>query len=101
MDPIQKYEDLPVVADLAELFRALADSSRVRILLILLEGEQNITALAEMIGISEPAISHHMRSLRHLHIVSWRRKGREVFYCLADDHVTDLLVRGWEHINHG
>lgn len=101
MDATPKYEDLSVVADLADLFRALADTSRVRILLILLQGEQNITALAEMIGISEPAISHHMRSLRHLHIVRWRRQGREVYYCLDDEHVADLLVRGWEHVNHG
>jgi DNA-binding transcriptional ArsR family regulator len=86
--------------NLAEIFRALSDPSRVRILSILLEQEQNVNTLAEAVGISESAVSHHLRGLRQLHIVRARRQGREVFYSLDDDHVTELLQKGLDHVRH-
>ena len=85
---------------LAELFRSLADSSRIKILSLLLEGEKNVVSLAEAVGISEPGVSHHLRGLRKMRIVRGRRQGREVYYTLDDDHVAALLRMGWEHIRH-
>lgn len=87
--------------DLAELFRALSDPSRVRILSILLEEEHNVNALAEAVEISESAVSHHLRGLRQMHIVQARRQGREVYYSLEDDHVAALLRQGLDHVRHG
>ncbi len=85
---------------LAELFAALADPSRVKILAVLIGGEVNVSALAECVGISRSAVSHQLRTLRQLRIVRARKVGRQVFYSLDDEHVTDLLVRGFDHVQH-
>ena len=86
---------------LAELFRALGDASRIRILSAIAEHERNVSAIAELAEISESAVSHHMRGLRQLRLVRARKDGREVFYALDDDHVADLFRRGLEHVRHG
>jgi DNA-binding transcriptional ArsR family regulator len=86
--------------ELAELFRSLGDPSRVRIIATLLNGEINVSSLADIVGISESAVSHQMRTLRQLRIVRARKQGREVYYCLDDEHVADLFQRGLEHIKH-
>ncbi len=85
----------------AELFSALGDPSRVRIIAALTAGEMHVSALAEAVGISESAISHHMRNLRQLRLVRTRKVGRYVFYALDDDHVADLFRCGLEHVLHG
>ena len=86
---------------LAELFKALGDASRVRILACLYTGEQNVGALAEMVGISESAVSHHLRGLRQMNLVRTRKDGRQVFYSLDDEHIMDLYRLGLEHVLHG
>jgi DNA-binding transcriptional ArsR family regulator len=88
-------------ARVAELFSALSDTSRVRILIQLLHKEMNVGALAESVGISESAVSHHLRSLRLLHLVRARKEGRQVFYCLDDDHISELINSGLDHVLHG
>ena len=85
---------------LAEFFSALSDTSRVRIISALTHGEMNVSSLAEKIGISESAVSHQLRGLRQMRIVQARKEGRQVFYSLDDEHVTDLFQRGLEHIQH-
>ena len=87
-------------ADLAEFFKALGDASRVRIIAALSQGECNVGALAEIIGISESAVSHHLRGLRQMRLVRARKKGRQVFYALDDEHVVELFQRGLEHVLH-
>ena len=87
-------------AQVAELFRALSDTSRVRIIAVLVGGEQNVSALAAAVGVSESAVSHHMRGLRQMRLVRARKSGRQVFYCLEDDHVAILFRRGLEHVQH-
>ena len=86
--------------DVAELFRTLSDPSRVRIIAALLDGELNISAIVEAVGLSQSAVSHQMRSLRQMRIVRGRKVGRQVFYCLDDEHITDLFRQGLEHIRH-
>jgi len=88
-------------AQLAELFRALSDTSRVRLVSALVHGELNVGALAEAVGISESAVSHHLRGLRQMHLVRARKNGREVYYALDDDHIADLFQRGLDHVQHG
>ena len=85
---------------LAEFFSALSDTSRVRIISALTHGEMNVGTLAEIVGISESAVSHQLRGLRQMRLVRARKVGRQVFYCLDDEHVTDLFQRGLEHIQH-
>ena len=87
--------------ELAEFFRALSDPTRVRIIAALLEGEFNVGALAEIVGVSESAVSHQLRTLRQMRLVRGRKLGREVFYCLDDEHVRDLFQRGLDHVLHG
>jgi len=85
---------------LADLFSALSDPSRVRIIDALLESEINVGTLAEIVGISESAVSHQLRTLRQMRLVRGRRQGREVHYVLDDDHVADIFRRSLDHIKH-
>ena len=85
-------------AHTAELFRAFSDTSRVRILSAIIDQELNISALARLVGITESAISHHMRGLRQMRLVQARREGREVYYSLTDSHIIALFRQGVEHI---
>jgi DNA-binding transcriptional ArsR family regulator len=96
----QLLEDTTAVR-LAETFKALSDPSRVRIVSLLVEAELCVCDLAAALDMSQSAVSHQLRTLRDLHLVCRRRKGRQVFYTLDDEHVTDLFQRGLEHVTHG
>lgn len=86
---------------MAELFSAFSDPSRIRIIAALANCEMNVSTLAEAVGISESAASHQMRGLRQMHLVRARKDGRQVFYCLDDDHVAALFKQGLDHVLHG
>lgn len=90
-----------VAAQVAELFSALSDASRIRIIAALSLGEMNVGELSELIGISHSAVSHHLRNLRQMRLVRARKEGRHVYYMLDDEHVADLYRRGLEHVLHG
>ena len=85
----------------AELFSILGDTSRVKIIAALLDGPMNVQSLANTVNISPSAVSHHMRSLRQMHLVRAKKKGRQVFYSLDDQHVEELFQRGVDHVLHG
>ena len=85
-------------AHVAELFRAFSDTSRVRILHALINQELNVGAVAERVGISESAVSHHLRGLRQMRLVQARRDGKEVYYRVDDEHVIALFQQGVKHI---
>jgi ArsR family transcriptional regulator, lead/cadmium/zinc/bismuth-responsive transcriptional repressor len=99
MDPM-KLTELKAI-QLAELFSALSDASRVRIISLLIEGEMSVNALAESLKMTESAVSHQLRGLRQMHLVRARKSGRQVFYSLDDDHVARLFSLGLDHIQHG
>jgi DNA-binding transcriptional ArsR family regulator len=90
--------DEDTATQVAELFRAFSDTSRVRILSIIVEQELNTSALAELIGVTESAISHHMRGLRQMKIVRARRNGKEVYYGVVDPHIIELFHQGVRHV---
>ena len=94
----QSILDEHTAAHVAELFRAFSDTSRVRILSAIVEQEVNISALAEMVGVTESAVSHHMRGLRQMRIVQARREGKEVYYSVIDPHIVALFQQGVRHI---
>lgn len=83
---------------LAELFKALGDYTRVRILYALSIGELCVCALAEVLDMSQSAISHQLRLLRAAKLVRYRKEGKNVFYALDDDHVRNLVSQGIDHI---
>ena len=93
--------DEHTAAHVAELFRAFSDTSRVRILFALITHEMNVNALAELVGISDSAVSHHLRSLRQMELVVARREGKEVFYRIEDEHIIALFGQGVSHIQQG
>ena len=93
--------DQQAAVELAELFRAMSDPSRLRILATLLAGELNVGAIAAQVEMSESAVSHHLRSLRQMRLVRADKQGREVYYRLDDDHVVELFKLGVEHVRHG
>jgi ArsR family transcriptional regulator, lead/cadmium/zinc/bismuth-responsive transcriptional repressor len=86
------------VTALAETFRVLGDTTRVRMLDALSRGEMCVCDLAELLGISESAISHQLRLLRGMRLVRPRRDGRLVYYALDDQHIVGLFEQGLEHV---
>lgn len=86
---------------LADLFSALSDPTRLRIISVLLDGEMNVGDLAAQLEMSESAVSHQLRGLRHMRLVRSRKHGRQVYYTLDDDHVAKLYLLGLDHVEHG
>jgi DNA-binding transcriptional ArsR family regulator len=88
-------------AALAELFKAFSDPSRLRIISALVNHELNVSTIAEAVGLTESATSHHLRGLRQMGLVRARKEGRQVFYSLLDEHVKELYQIGIDHVIHG
>lgn len=91
----------PVSSQLADLFSALSDPTRLRIISALLVGEMNVGEIAAQLGMTESAVSHQLRGLRQMKLVRSRKEGRQVFYALDDDHVAKLYLLGLDHVEHG
>ena len=84
--------------DLADFFKVFGDSSRLKIMLSLLDGEQNVNEIADELQMTQSAISHQLKILKLNRLVKTRRDGKSVFYSLADDHVRLIIEMGREHI---
>lgn len=83
---------------LAEFFAVLADPNRLRILSLLAQAELCVGDLAQAIALSESAVSHQLRSLRNLRLVSYRKQGRHVYYRLQDHHIVALYQNAIAHL---
>lgn len=86
------------VAALAETFRVLGDPNRVRIAWALAQEELCVCDLAALVGMSQSAVSHSLRALRQLRLVTYRKQGKIAYYRLDDDHVAALLADGFRHL---
>lgn len=84
---------------LAELFKALADPTRARIIAALCHTELCVDDLVKLLDMSQSAISHQLRLLRHMHLAQYRKVGKHSFYRLDDDHVRDMFQRSRDHLN--
>ena len=84
--------------DLADLFKLFGDSTRLRILSELMEGEKGVTELAETMRMTQSAVSHQLKTLKSGKLVKSRRAGKQMFYQLADDHVRTIIAMGREHV---
>ena len=84
--------------DLAELFKVFGDSTRIRILFVLFEAEVCVCDLAQVLNMTQSAISHQLKILKQNRLVKSRREGKSIFYSLADDHVRTMIAQGREHI---
>lgn len=87
-----------ILYDLAELFKIFGDSTRIKILYVLFEAEMCVCDLAQLLGMTQSAISHQLRALKQSKLVKYRRDGKTVFYSLADNHVRSIIDQGMEHV---
>lgn len=85
---------------LAELYKVLGDSTRIRILDLLSRQELCVQDIADGLAMTQSAISHQLRILKQAALVKCRREGKSIFYSLADGHVQTILHQGLEHICH-
>ena len=101
-DVVQKVKSqMPpdeMLYDLAELFKIFGDTTRIKILYALFEAELCVCDMAQLLGLSQTAVSHQLRVLKGNKLVKFRREGKTVFYSLADDHVRRIINQGMEHV---
>ena len=95
---MSQIADKNVQLQIAELFKGFADTTRVQILSLLLDGERCVGDIAEAVEISQSAISHQLRMLKQMHLIKFRREGKNILYSLADDHMRTILQMGLEHV---
>ncbi len=84
--------------DLADFFKVFGDATRLKILYVLLCSEMCVFDIANMIGMSQSAVSHQLRVLKQMALVKNRREGKTIFYSLADSHIVTILSQGLDHI---
>lgn len=87
------------IIDLSELFKIFGDSTRVKIINVLLDNELCVGDIADKINVSQSAVSHQLRILKDSKLVKFRKEGNMTYYYLADDHVEKIFKMGCEHIN--
>lgn len=96
-------ESLPkeeILFDLADFFKVFGDSTRIKIIYLLLKSEMCVCDIAEILSMSQSAISHQLRTLRDAKLVKYRKEGKTVFYSLDDDHVKNVIEQGYSHVTH-
>lgn len=86
------------LSNLAEFFKILGDSTRIKIICVLFEGEMCVGAIVDILEMSQSAISHQLRILKSSRVVKSRKEGKQVFYTLDDHHVQMIYEMGMEHI---
>lgn len=84
--------------ELADIFKVFGDSTRIKILFALFESELCVGDLARLLGLSQSAVSHQLKTLKEAKLVKFRREGKIIFYSLDDDHVRTILSMGMEHV---
>ncbi len=90
--------DEMMLYELAELYKIFGDSTRIKILYVLFESEMCVCDIAQLLGISRSAVSHHLRVLKQSKLVKFRKEGKSVIYSLTDDHVRTIIDQGLEHV---
>jgi len=95
---LKEMPDEDTLYDLAELFKVFGDSTRIRILYVLLEGDVCVCDIAELLSMTQSAISHQLRILKQSKLVKSTRVGKSIIYSLADEHVRSIIAQGMDHI---
>ncbi len=93
--------DLPtdeLLCDLSDLFKVFGDTTRIKILYALMESELCVCAIAELLSMTQSAISHQLKVLKDNNLVGSYRVGKTIVYFLADDHVRAMISQGFEHL---
>ena len=98
-DDMMQLLDEDKIIDLSELFKIFGDSTRVKIINMLINQELCVNEISEKINVSQSAVSHQLRILKGSKLVKYRKDGNLIYYSLADDHVEKIFVLGCDHIN--
>lgn len=102
-DIVEKVNDeMPqeeILYDLAEFYKVFGDTTRIKILYILMKSEMCVCDISQVLGVSQSAVSHQLRMLKQMKLVKYRREGKSVFYSLSDHHIEQILSQGLEHIS--
>ena len=93
-----KMPDDKLLCDLGDLFKVFGDTTRIKILYSLFESELCVCSIAELLNMTQSAISHQLKVLKNAKLVSSRREGKTIYYSLADDHVRTIIGQGYEHL---
>lgn len=96
---VQVMPEEQELLDLSEFFKVFGDSTRIKILYVLSQSEMCVCDIANLLQMGQSAISHQLRVLKQMRLVTFRRDGKTVFYSLADAHIQTILAQGMEHIN--
>ena len=87
-----------LIYDLAEFFKVFADSTRMKIIYALMENELCVCDIAAIVGTTQSAISHQLRILKQAKLVKYKKEGKVVYYSLDDEHISEIVKKGSEHI---
>lgn len=87
-----------MLCDLSDLFKLFGDMTRLKILYSLFESEMCVCAIADLLGMTQSAISHQLKTLKDANLVGNRREGKTIYYYLSDDHVRTIIAKGFEHL---
>lgn len=85
--------------DLAEFFKVFGDSTRIKIICALFESEMCVCDIANLLGMTQSAVSHQLRVLKNSRLVKYRREGKVVYYSLDDEHIKHIFDEGLRHIS--
>ena len=94
----KKLPEEVLLKELADFYKVFGDLTRIKILCVLLESEMCVCDLAEVLGMTQSAISHQLRVLKQMKLVKNRREGKTVYYSLSDGHIQTIINQGMEHI---
>lgn len=97
LPPLHRATD-ELICDLADLFKIFGDTTRMRILYALQEGEMSVGTISAALGMTQSAISHQLKVLKRNNLITNRREGKTIYYFLADDHVRTIVAMGYEHL---
>ena len=100
MNAIDFIDEEEKILLLSEIFKVLADPTRLKIIYVLSKGALCVCDIAQTLNMTQSAISHHLRLLRNLRLVKFRKEGKQVIYSLDDDHVLQLFNQGLDHVKH-
>ena len=95
---IEQMPDEELLYDLADLFKVFADTTRIKILYALMGHDRCVADIAEIVGATQSAVSHQLRTLKQARLVKFQRDGKNVIYSLSDNHVYTMLAQGMTHI---
>ena len=90
--------DEELLYDLADLFKTFGDTTRIKILYGLMGADLTVSEIANLVGATQSAVSHQLRTLKQARLVKFQRDGKNVIYALSDDHVYTMLAQGMTHV---